>query len=103
MAAPELPKSSGEKRPRVKEAVTRLTEEDSKVGHQHYLPLSLHIYYLLQLLLPSAYESILVFTQIVFQNILGLLSETEVQEFYDAFKKFDHNKDGHINTNELSK
>ena len=35
MAAAELPKRSGEKKPRVKEAVTRLTEEDSKVGHQH--------------------------------------------------------------------
>ena len=71
MAAPELPKTSGEKKPRVKEAVTRLTEEDSKVCHQHFLPRSLRIYYLLQLLLPSASESILVFTQFFFPEHPG--------------------------------
>ena len=56
-----------------------LTEEDSKVTNILIIILS---------------ES---------QDILKRLTEAEVESFYRAFKEFDFNNDGHINTNELSK
>ena len=37
------------------------------------------------------------------QDILNRLSDEELKCFYEAFKEFDYNNDGHINTKELSK
>ena len=37
------------------------------------------------------------------QDILNRLTDEEMKCFYEAFKEFDYNNDGHINTKELSK
>ena len=55
-------------------------------------------------IIASIFMTLFLLSQLInIQDILNRLSDEELKCFYEAFKEFDYNNDGHINTKELSK